>query len=69
MNHHKKVQLDILEDDIDHGGLTDLLSTLADICLAKWCDSEQPDKDRAENWMEAHDVINAIIPTIKELVG
>jgi hypothetical protein len=68
MNHHEKIQLDILEDDIDHGGLTDLLQTIRDICHSKSGETEHRD-DSLQRWYLAAQTINCILPRIKELVG
>ena len=68
MNHHKKIQLDILEDDIDHNGLSDLLSTIAEICKGK-SQETNGDKDHVRKWRAAQQTINGIDHYIKELVG
>lgn len=68
MNHHQKIQFDILEDDIDHGGLADLLQTIRDVCYSKSGEPEFRD-EQMKKWYEAADIIKNIIPPIKELVG
>jgi len=67
MNHHQKIQLDLLEDDIDHGGLADLLDALREICLSK--SQEHADHKSSENWKTAGQKISEIIPVIQTLVG
>lgn len=65
MNHHQKIQLDILEDDIDHNGLSDLLKTIAEICH----DKSRNITNETEKWEDVYYLIRGMIPTIKELVG